>query len=658
MTTDERDRATEVAEDAGERIGIALSGGGVRAASLALGALQKADERDLLRRTTFVSAVSGGSYIASAFFAARASGKHEAWARGSDEERYLKRHLGYLLEDPGDVVVALVRYLLGATGNLLSISAVVALCGAAAGIMLRSVGLVRATAQPSAPHSLLRWSLGGLVILIAAVVETLNERRRGLHVLRRTLAGCGLLLFVPDVIALVWRIQNLARGNLSTDLLVAAGLGPLSLLAVARSQWPQFQSRRRALTRSAIRALFAIIWGFILLAPFAVVAQQSTNVWKVGRPTLGIACIVLVIGAYSFPANATSLSRLYEQRLLRAYVVSVEPPAGKHSRRRPKRLDQVRIDELDNPGLPELIICAAVNLRDKESAQGEGSASFTFSSRLVGSAAFSAPGYISSSEFAERPEYQQDSRLSTIVAVSGGAIAPNMGRYTRRSVRLALVLLNLRLGRWVLNPVHPTANEPRRNFGRAAATIRLAALREAMGGLSLRSHALFISDGGHWDNSGIVELLRRRCNTVFAVDAAADRDRLSNILRAIELARTELGVEFDAAADLLDSREAVVKIHYRFPADSPASLPGTLILMRSHMSDDMPSDLVALARSTGVFPRHSTMNQFMSARDCAAYVAMGRWLMGRALMLADLPAPHSSIRLPNDQLAATQLRRD
>jgi hypothetical protein len=44
---------------------VGLSGGGIRAASLALGVLQSLAENDLLRKFQFISSVSGGGYIAS-----------------------------------------------------------------------------------------------------------------------------------------------------------------------------------------------------------------------------------------------------------------------------------------------------------------------------------------------------------------------------------------------------------------------------------------------------------------------------------------------------------------------------------------------------------------------------------------------------------------
>ena len=60
-------------------IGICCSGGGIRSAAFNLGALQSLDEADVLRRADHLSAVSGGSYIASAYAIASRYSDDVAW---------------------------------------------------------------------------------------------------------------------------------------------------------------------------------------------------------------------------------------------------------------------------------------------------------------------------------------------------------------------------------------------------------------------------------------------------------------------------------------------------------------------------------------------------------------------------------------------------
>src|SRR5215470_19355705 len=87
---------------AGMRLGIALSGGGIRSAAFNLGALQALQQRQVLDHADYLAAVSGGNYIASAITISGAYHRPEydngipAWARGSAEERYLRQHTNYL----------------------------------------------------------------------------------------------------------------------------------------------------------------------------------------------------------------------------------------------------------------------------------------------------------------------------------------------------------------------------------------------------------------------------------------------------------------------------------------------------------------------------------------------------------------------------------
>ena len=282
-----------------------------------------------------------------------------------------------------------------------------------------------------------------------------------------------------------------------------------------------------------------------------------------------------------------------------------------------------------------------------------------------------------------------------MVAASGAAIAPNMGRLTRHSVRALLAFLNLRLGLWVSVPEEEEQGGPEvrgkslpmKNPTRTGAPVagcldrgpegclasgtcrRLTAAgeesdgvmarlrggwrepgpywtwRELLGQLSANDNALFISDGGHWDNSGIIELLRRGCRTIFAVDAAVDEPRLSNLVRAVSLARSELGVEIDMTGTMLESEEPVLRLTFRYPGEDQSGPKNQLIVMRTFVPPGMPADLVAMSRASGthglgsVFPRHVTLNQFLQARDVDGYITLGRWLFAEAVREADLRPP-------------------
>jgi len=427
------------------------------------------------------------------------------------------------------------------------------------------------------------------------------------------------------------------RGIVQSALLLALAL-VLARVMLA-TQWSAAVRRLDRLVRSVARLVLAAAVVAAVSLPFLYCCAVGAEIG--GRATavaLAASAVVLALAGLFVQANNTSLHYLYATRLDRAYVVR----AGSDTRRA-VHLSELTLHDLPpSPGVPELVVCSAVNLRARESALGESCGPFVFCHSMVGSSLLADEdhdGYVPSDELFDGSIAQARKSLATLIAASGGAIAPNMGRYSSVGTRLIMVILNLRLGYWIRNPVN---GDGRASGGALARGWHepgpLGSFREALGNLSIHHHYLFVSDGGHWDNSGVLELLRRRCSTIFFCDAAGDPGRLGNLLRLISLARSELAVEFDSTERLLSDTSSVVRLQFRYPDDPQGAYSRTLLVMRTFISADMPADLVALSRTSSRFPQHSTLNQFLSSRDVDAYVSLGRWLAMAAIRRADLPA--------------------
>jgi hypothetical protein len=654
------------------RIGIALSGGGVRAACLGLGALQRSEDLGVFRRSSYLSAVSGGSYIATAFVASRAGSTREGplpWQKGSNEEAHLRRNLRYLAEDWPDQCLALMSYLFRTAIHLLQFAAVLVLVGSSLGLLYRSTGWLTTDGQLlTAGDQLLRYSLVVALFVVGAGIDGRAGKSRteplmgrmylARRHLRRWLMALVAILVVPDVIAFGTNVFNARKVDVAAARGPALGVVAVAMVAgaiVLRTQGFFPKSRLLRLAGMTLRAVFSLlVLTIFVLPPLMLISQQtSQREWIAALSLLG-SCVFLVLCGTFVHANWTSLHSTYARRLARAYIVrdtAHEPmPEGAASWRRttapPQRLDSVHLDDLRHSDVPDLILCAAANIGDGESAQGEGCASFVFSRDFCG-----LP-----TRDLNFKDVAATRNCAELVAASGAAIAPNMGRLTRKSARALLALLNLRLGMWIQVPRSVKSDGTgmdallRRVANRLPPFIvhgwrepgPLWTWREAFGDVSQEYEALFISDGGHWDNSGVIELMRRRCQTIFAVDAAVDDKRLSNLLRAISLARTELGVEILTDSALLQSREPILRLRFAYPDQDPGAPKNQLIVMRTHIDAAMPADLAALSLSsgagsgTGIFPRHVTMNQFLLARDVDAYITLGRWLFDQGYLEADL----------------------
>src|SRR6266404_1684937 len=99
------------------------------------------------------------------------------------------------------------------------------------------------------------------------------------------------------------------------------------------------------------------------------------------------------------------------------------------------------------------------------------------------------------------------------MAISGAAASPHMGLASMPTLSALMTLLNIRLGYWIGNPKKQTFGPP--GF--------LCLLREMTGiGMAETNAWLNVSDGGHIENMGIYELLRRRCKFIVCVDGEAD----------------------------------------------------------------------------------------------------------------------------------------
>ena len=124
--------APEPAEPAEGQLGVSLSGGGIRSAALCLGALQELDRKEELKRARYLTAVSGGSYIAAAHEILRSrepAGGDAPWGPGTPEEEYLRNRTNYLAPGIGGMFNALWRLIRGLSTNVALIGSVLCVGG-------------------------------------------------------------------------------------------------------------------------------------------------------------------------------------------------------------------------------------------------------------------------------------------------------------------------------------------------------------------------------------------------------------------------------------------------------------------------------------------------------------------------------------------------
>jgi hypothetical protein len=401
----------------------------------------------------------------------------------------------------------------------------------------------------------------------------------------------------------------------------------------------------------------------ILLTPFLLAAATAAH-RGVTLPIDAIvyATVLLVMGGFAVLGHNRrySMHLFYRERLQDAFATrrvrradgTVDAEALPYTE--PVLLSEVadvnkRRSATGESPFPQLIVCAAVAARGTEVPNKSRAASFTFEGEE--SRDQRSKRTIKMTEL-ERGDWigGGDITLPSMMAISGAAISPLMGRFTLPTFRFLLAILNVRLGVWMRNPDEPPA-EPDRSAPRLARAWDYVkrgwaepgawyVLKEGLGLAARSGRYIYVSDGGHWENLGLTELLRKRCTHIVVVDASGDR-RLGDIARATAIARAELGVEVEldprpTAPDEEGLAADPVQVG-RFTY--PDGRPGVIFYARCVMWRDAPSDLHIFRRRETVFPHHPTSNQFLSGELFDAYRALGSAVGTRLTASITLPDP-------------------
>jgi predicted acylesterase/phospholipase RssA len=223
-------------------------------------------------------------------------------------------------------------------------------------------------------------------------------------------------------------------------------------------------------------------------------------------------------------------------------------------------------------------------------------------------------------------EYAGRLHLGEAMAISGAAASPNMGRASTPSLGFLMTVFNLRLGWWLPNPRNSVTWCWRRP---PAGLLYLG--RELLGYTNEHSSFVYLSDGGHFENLGIYELVRRRCRFIVACDAGQDENRcFVDLAGAIEKCRTDFGIDIEIDLEALRAGPkgrsarhcAIGRVRYD-KADQAATF-GTLVYLKASLTGDEPGDVEGYAAQNPAFPHESTADQWFDEDQLESYRALGQ----------------------------------
>lgn len=434
--------------------------------------------------------------------------------------------------------------------------------------------------------------------------------------------------------------QTKLSAKISSVILAVAGPVFVAVLIVALS----IGLDRLLLTDSLVN---------LMLRPTPPILLILTWLGLVGG---SIALVVAVAASFFVNINRFSLHALYRNRLIRGYL------GASRQDRTPDLF--TGLDSHDNPRMWTLwppksggkadvnclfhVVNITLNLvSTKRLAWQERKAeSFTVTAKHCGSANL---GFRPSKDYGDSRTVtvpgQQGIALGTAMAISGAAASPNMGYASSPSLSILMTLFNVRLGWWLGNP-GAAGNKwgAYRREGPLFSAVPL--LFEALGQTTDENPYVYLSDGGHFENLGLYEMVRRRCRFIVVIDAGCDADfafdDLGNAVRKIFI---DLGIRITfegldklhnrPAAEIIKAAgkkgvplHALGRIHY-VEADGRAGAElgcrdGCILYIKpAYHGTNEAAGIRSYAMMSKTFPHETTLDQFFTESQFESYRSLG-----------------------------------
>jgi hypothetical protein len=233
-------------------------------------------------------------------------------------------------------------------------------------------------------------------------------------------------------------------------------------------------------------------------------------------------------------------------------------------------------------------------------------------------------------------------KLGTAMAISGAAASPNMGYYTSAATGLFMTLFDVRLGWWMGNPRYC---EKWKSPGPALGLGYL--FSELITQSDQEMSYVYLSDGGHFENLAVYELLRRHCKVIVACDADCDGQyEFENLVDLMEKARTDLGAEividfrqirpadggresgcnFVVGDIFYDPQEPKDRGRFIYIKTSMPLQPKRVGGTERHKENRLPDDVWQYFDKHATFPHQSTADQWFDELQFESYRALGEFI--------------------------------
>lgn len=409
----------------------------------------------------------------------------------------------------------------------------------------------------------------------------------------------------------------------------------------------------------------------------------EVSTWRAVLVATGIAGVVFFVFVLVVPVNRFSLHSMCANRLIRCYLGASQRPTKTHLEQRacvPTAVERERkantfsgFDPDDDLPLIKLrtgtgggaapksyfgpfpIFNSTINMvaGTELAVQDRRGESFALTpyysgSNATGFALLCGPGMPDDKALKDPMAMYWNLTVGRAVTISGAAVDPNMTNFYSPQFTAFLTIMNARLGWWIQNPRNADPKAPAwgwwdrmiawwkdEKWGRWDAIPPFGSwnyVKELLGYTDAAQSNVHLSDGGHYENTGAYELIRRRCRFVLIVDAAENPDNTSeNLANLVRLVRSDFGIRIlidtgplkRGGADGRTSEWHCAIGAIRYDDVDDGGVVGTLLFVRSSLTGDEPPDVKNYAAVTPVFPHHSTGDQFFDETMFESYRGLG-----------------------------------
>ena len=397
-------------------------------------------------------------------------------------------------------------------------------------------------------------------------------------------------------------------------------------------------------TDKILNTVVPTVGATIFLSGVAVGVVQFAKILKVLIPNIiqtnGLSYLIpaLLIGFAIFIVagmvniNFLGIHRMYRDRLMELFLPPREYGATSEYGWQPaKDANTTMLHKFVCINRPHLLINTNVVLVDSDNSKyrRRGGDNFIFSSLYCGS---KATGWVCSKNYMQRAE--KGFTLATAMAISGAVANPNTGdkSFTRnRLVSVVMSILGLRTGYWAPNP-NPDISLP------FPPNFFIPGITSLFGKLNECKRSIDLTDGGHFENLGLYELIRRKLKYIVVVDATCDPEyKFSDLANAINLVQIDFGTNirfYNNKSSLKQLRHDTSKIgvfDHQFAEHTFAlaeieydcGKKGRLFYIKPTLTANLPAEILLYKEQDVKFPHQKTTDQFFDEQQFESYRKLG-----------------------------------